>query len=91
MIMMIHDDCDLALIQSDSNTFPEHGISPRARVPQGGFRSLADGEEVEFDVEEDAKNGGVLSATRSTWELNRRTPSCCCHGTLWNPPEKWSI
>ncbi|CAJ1437560.1 unnamed protein product [Effrenium voratum] len=23
----------------------------------GGFRSLADGEEVEFDVEEDAKNG----------------------------------
>ena len=24
---------------------------------QGGFRSLADGEEVEFDVEEDTKSG----------------------------------
>ena len=24
---------------------------------QGGFRSLADGEEVEFDVEEDMKSG----------------------------------
>ncbi|CAJ1338117.1 unnamed protein product, partial [Effrenium voratum] len=41
-------------IQSEGEDFFVHYSNIESG---GGFRSLADGEEVEFDVEEDAKNG----------------------------------